>query len=78
MKIVYYSNYKETEKTMDLSGTEDQMFEEFYKMNNTLRYCNGSHWQFIDDTQDDKYRDWVKNLDKMRHFNLYYGNGVVD
>ena len=78
MRIIYYNDYKKTDKYKDLEGDEDNIFEEFYKMNNTLRYCNGSHWNFEDSKNQDKYVEWVRSLDENRHFNLYYGNGVVD
>jgi hypothetical protein len=58
--------------------TEDALFEEFYKKNNQLRYCNGSYYKFQNPEQQKKYQEWRKNLSHSRSFNLYYGNGVVD
>ena len=57
---------------------EDAIFEEFYKKNNELRYCNGSYYKFTNYDDDVKYHEWRRNLSKERSFNLYYGNGVVD
>lgn len=55
------------------------LFEKFYKMNNSLRYCNGSYYKFHDKALESEYNDWLKSDDfKKKHFNLYYGNGVVD
>jgi hypothetical protein len=55
------------------------LFEQFYKLNNSLRYCNGSYFKFQDKEWEEKYKEWLKSDDyKQKSFNLYYGNGVVD
>lgn len=55
------------------------LFEQFYKLNNSLRYCNGSYYKFQDKEWENKYNEWLKSNDyKNKSFNLYYGNGVVD
>ena len=59
-------------------GTEEEIFKRFYKENNSLRYCNGSHYQFKDNQIDLRYREWLKSLSKETRFKMYYGNGVVD
>jgi hypothetical protein len=55
-------------------------FEQFYKLNNSLRYCNGSYYTFKDLNWENKYNEWLKSDDyKSKSFNLYYGNnGIVD
>ena len=54
-------------------------FEQMYKKNNSLRYCNGAYYKFTDKLRQVKYEDWLKSDDfKKKSFNLYYGNGVVD
>jgi hypothetical protein len=59
--------------------TEIGLFEQFYKLNNSLRYCNGSYYKFQDNQWEQKYHEWLKSDDyKAKSFNLYYGNGVVD
>jgi hypothetical protein len=59
--------------------TEIGLFEQFYKLNNRLRYCNGSYYKFQDQQWEQKYKEWLKSDDyKNKSFNLYYGNGVVD
>ena len=58
--------------------TEDALFEEFYKKNNQLRYCNGSYYEFQNPKTQEQYRNWEKSLSHSRSFELYYGNGVVD
>jgi hypothetical protein len=61
------------------ANSEIEMFEEFYKKNNRLRYCNGSYFKFKDDEWSNKYSEWLKSDDyKKKSFNLYYGGGVVD
>ena len=67
-------------RTKDISDdTEIGLFEQFYKLNNSLRYCNGSHYTFQDMEWGQKYEEWMKSDDyEQKSFNLYYGNGVVD
>jgi hypothetical protein len=61
------------------ANTEIELFEQFYKLNNSLRYCNGSYYKFQDKEFENKYNLWLKSDDyKKKSFNLYYGNGVVD
>ena len=73
--LVFFFNWKESfEDDNDIA-----IFEKFYKMNNSLKYCNGSYYKFNDIEWQDKYNDWLKTDDyKSKSFNLYYGNGVVD
>jgi hypothetical protein len=55
------------------------LFEQFYKLNNRLRYCNGSYYTFQDTDIDISYKLWLKSDDyNKKSFDLYYGNGVVD
>lgn len=58
---------------------EIELFEKFYKLNNSLRYCNGSYYKFQDKNLENKYQEWLKSDDyNQKSFDLYYGNGVVD
>jgi hypothetical protein len=43
-----------------------------------LRYCNGSHCKFEDETLHTDYINWYKSLIESDKFNMFYGNGVVD
>ena len=63
-----------------ISGETDiEIFEQFYKKNNSLRYCSGSYFQFAEDELKVKYDEWIKSDDyKKRSFEPYYGNGLVD
>jgi len=75
-----YSWESEIKNQKTIEADDDiAIFEQFYKMNNSLRYCNGSYYKFNDKQWQDKYNEWLKTDDyKSKSFNLYYGNGVVD
>ena len=61
------------------ANTEIELFEKFYKLNNNLRYCNGSYYLWKDAEWKAKYDLWLKSDDyKKKSFNLFYGGGVVD
>ena len=79
-KIDYTSIRSEIKTTKEIEGTDEiDLFEQFYKLNNSLRYCNGSYYKFQDKEWENKYNQWLKSDDyKKKSFNLYYGNGVVD
>lgn len=66
--------------TKEISGVDKiSLFEQFFTLNNSLRYCNGSYYKFQNKTLETEYNNWLKSDDfKKKHFNLYYGNGVVD
>jgi hypothetical protein len=52
---------------------------QFYKKNNSLRYCNGSYYTFVSKDWTSKYHEWLDSDDyAQKSFELYYGNGVVD
>lgn len=78
-RVSYTSCNSEIKKTEDLQAeTEDALFEAFYKLNNSLRYCNGSYYTFVAVGDEVRYKKWLQNLSHERSFNLYYGGGVVD
>jgi hypothetical protein len=59
--------------------TEIGLFEQFYKLNNSLRYCNGSYYKFQDKELEQKYNQWLQSPNyQSKSFELYYGNGIVD
>jgi hypothetical protein len=78
--LLYYfdnSQYKRNENIEAESETE--IFEKFFKLNNSLRYCNSCFYTFQSNNFTTKYRDWLQSLSKSEHFTLYYGkNGIVD
>ena len=79
-KIDYTSINSEIKRQQEIeSNNEIEMFEKFYKLNNSLRYCNGSYYKFQNKEWENKYQQWLKSDDyKKKSFNLYYGNGTVD
>ena len=79
-KIDYKSIESEIKRQQEIEGNNEiEIFENFYKLNNSLRYCNGSYYRFNDLEWGNKYNEWLKSDDyKKKSFNLYYGGGVVD
>lgn len=79
-RVSYTSCDSEIKKQETIQAEDDvAIFEQFYKKNNSLRYCNGSYYKFSLKEWQDKYDAWLKSDDyKAKSFNLYYGNGVVD
>lgn len=79
-KINYRSFESEIKNQEEIKGNNEiEIFENFYKLNNNLRYCNGSYYKFQDKTWEKKYENWLKSDDyKKKSFELYYGNGIVD
>jgi len=59
-------------------GSIEEIFNRYDKQNNSLRYCNGSHYKFEDKTLVNEYLVWYKNLPENVKFNMYYGGGIVD
>lgn len=76
----YEDQTSEVVSQKNIEGTtEIELFEKFYKLNNSLRYCNGSYYKWVDKEMELKYSEWLKSDDyKKKSFNLFYGNGVVD
>ena len=77
----YYQHQESrVSRVEEIEGRTDiELFEKFYKLNNSLRYCNGSYYKWADSEMELKYSQWLKSDDyNSKSFNLYYGNGVVD
>jgi hypothetical protein len=74
----YYRSEITSQET--IAGENDiEIFEQFYKKNNSLRYCNGSYYTFVSKDWASKYNEWEDSDDyAQKSFELYYGNGVVD
>jgi hypothetical protein len=76
-----YSIKSEIIRQKEIEGNTDiEIFEIYNKLNNSLRYCNGSYYKFQDSSWQEKYQEWLKSDDyKNKSFDLYYGkNGIVD
>lgn len=79
--IVYFDrNYPQYSNRTEIltAETEDALFEQFYKKNNQLKYCNGCYYEFENPVKQKEYEEWRKNLSHSRSFELYYGGGIVD
>lgn len=79
-RVSYTSCNSEIKRQEEINGINNiDIFEQFYKKNNRLRYCNGSYYKFQDKEWEQKYSEWLKSDDyKEKSFQLYYGGGVVD
>ena len=74
--FTYLDRNSECKQKTFIEGTKDEIFSEFYKRNNSLRYCNGSYWKFVDSDIEKEYRKDF--FPKHNTISNYYGNGVVD
>ena len=62
--------------TKTLTGIDiDDVYLQFYQLNNSLRYCNGSYYKFVDIQDEIAYQ---RDIKKYNTFSNYYGGGVVD
>ncbi len=62
----------------DEFNPKEEIFKRFDKANNKLRYCNGSHYKFVDENLHREYIEWYDSLSKSEKLDMYYGNGIVD
>lgn len=79
-RVSYTSCNSEIKRQEEIEGLNDiDIFEKFYKKNNSLRYCNGSYYEFQNQEWKQKYNEWLHSDDyKNKSFELYYGGGIVD
>lgn len=80
MKVEYWNSpYRgaksELVKTEDWPDT-DESFAKYYRLNNELKYCNGSHYKFVSDEDLKKYME--EFFPKHHTIENYYRGGVVD
>ena len=79
-----FGSYLDTKSTLvkteeheaETQEDKENVFRIIYHRNNSLRYCNGSHWVFVDKTIENEYR--TSFMQKYNTISNYYGNGVVD
>jgi hypothetical protein len=84
--VITKSGYCYLDKNSIITSTKDiesdtmtELFEQFDRLNNRLRYCNGSYYKFQDKLLEELYNVWLKSDDyKKKSFDLFYGNGTVD
>ena len=56
----------------------ESIFKQYYDLNNSLRYCNGTYYKFENYNFKDQYFKWLNTLSESTRFHMYYGNGIVD
>lgn len=69
IKVNDCTNYSPNGTSVILKGSLEEVFEQYAKHNDALKYCNGEFWKF-----DDKKIDTLYRLFKM----LYKGNYSLD
>ena len=69
IKVNDCTNYSPNGTSVILKGSLEEVFEQYAKHNDALKYCNGDFWKF-----DDKKIDTLYRLFKM----LYKGNYSLD
>lgn len=79
-KVEYWSTKYQGAKS-ELVRTEDwpdtdASFAKYYKLNNRLKYCNGSHYTFVSNEVRRRYTE--KFFPKHHTIKNYYRGGVVD
>jgi hypothetical protein len=80
MKVEYWNAaYRgaksELVRTEDWPDTEES-FVKFYDLNNSLKYCNGCHYMFVDEDVNERYRK--EFFQKHHTIDNYYKGGIVD
>ena len=80
MKVEYWNSpYRgaksELVKTEDWPDT-DESFAKYYNLNNRLKYCNGSHYKFVNNKDSKRYSE--EFFPKYHTIENYYRGGVVD
>lgn len=75
--IEYWDGAPKNESTIE-GATKEDVFERFYGLNRTYRYCNGCFFRFKDPAVKKEYDEWHKSLSEMTRFKMYYGDGIVD
>jgi len=64
------------EHEIETPEDKEALFQTIYHRNNSLRYCNGSYWKFVDKAIENEY--YGAFMRKYNTISNYYGNGVVD
>lgn len=54
----------------------DESFKKYYDLNNRYKYCNGTHYSFVNKDVEKDYRE--RFFPKHHTIDNYYGTGVVD
>ena len=62
-------------EVQEWKGTDEEVFKKFYHENNSLKYCNGTHYSFVNAEDRAKYNVFVKEYNTIEN---YYNGGIVD
>ena len=80
IKVEYWNaEYKGAESKLirveEWSDTRES-FIKYYNLNNELKYCNGTHYKFVDESVNERYRkDFFPSYHTIEN---YYRGGIVD
>lgn len=79
-RISQFTAWSEVKRIKEVTYTSNiNLFEQFCKINNSLRYCNGAFYKFQDYELHKLYMEWLDSDDyTSRAMDLYYGKGIVD
>ena len=75
---VFPRSVHDTREEVITAPTWTDVCKQFYKKNNSLRYCNGMYYTFADQADAQKHKEWHDNLSRSESFDLYYSGGIVD
>ena len=68
-----YQDHVSKEKDIETwRGSEDEIFNKFYKKNQELKYCNGHYYKFADSAIQKQYKEWI---DKNYNISFYIKHG---
>lgn len=73
--FMYEKSESVLNRTEEWEGTENEIFLRFYKSNNSLKYCNGTFYEFTDREVAKRYSE---NFNDLHTIENYYGAGIVD
>jgi hypothetical protein len=59
IKTIRDSNYNSVDTPFDIQGENQQeCFDKFFRLNNSLKYCNGYGYSLIHKADKDAYKEW--------------------
>lgn len=79
MEVNFYnSRYQGAPSVLERTETfpdGEAGFKKFYHTNNSYKYCNGTHYTFVNPKDREAYNVFVKTYNTIEN---YYNGGVVD
>jgi hypothetical protein len=59
IKTIRDSNYNSVDTPFDIQGENQQeCLDKFFRLNNSLKYCNGYGYSLIHKADKDAYKEW--------------------